>query len=277
MYVGIDVGGTKTLVAVLNNHGVIVEQTKFPTPKIYDHFLLELRHTLAHFEHQDFKAGAIAVPGRIDRQRELVVGLANVPSWGKNLRVQHDVEKICACPMAIENDAKLGALSEAMLLKDTYSKVLYVTVSTGIGIGLVLSGYIDPNIGDGGGKAITMVRGGKYVPWESYASGHAIVDRYGKRAEDIHDKETWTKICKDLAPGLIELIAITEPEVIVIGGSVGTYFDRYGAILAQELKKFHMQFVKLPKLRGAARAETAVVYGCYDYAKQVYPHAAAHR
>jgi glucokinase len=152
-----------------------------------------------------------------------------------------------------------------------------VTISTGIGIGLVLSGYIDPNIGDGGGKAITMARNGKYVPWESYAGGHAIVERYGKRAEDIHDKETWTKICKDLAPGLIELIAIAEPEVIVIGGSVGTYFDRYGAILSAELKKFHMQFVQLPKLRGAARAETAVVYGCYDYAKQVYPHAAAHR
>ena len=43
MYVGIDIGGTKTLVAALTNRGVIQEQVRFPTPKNYDHFLLELQ------------------------------------------------------------------------------------------------------------------------------------------------------------------------------------------------------------------------------------------
>lgn len=273
MYLGIDVGGTKTLVAVLDEHGVIKESVKFPTPKNYDNWLLELRHTLAHFKHQQFKAGAIAIPATsIDRKHGRGVVFGNLP-W-RDVPVQHDVERIAKCPMALENDAKLGCLSEAMLLKHDFEKVLYVTVSTGIGVGLVNKQLIDSNLGDGGGKTIMLEHKGKFVSWETFASGHAIVERYGKFAEDIHDAETWKAICRDLGLGLIELIAITQPEVIVIGGSVGTYFERYGKLLAAELKTYHVPLIKLPELRGAQRAEQAVVYGCYDYAKQVYGHAA---
>lgn len=269
MYVGIDIGGTKTLVAVLNNDGTIVEQTKFPTPKSYDVFLLELRHVLAHFEHQDFRAGAVGMPVTVfDRKHGRGLSFGNLP-W-KNVPIQHDVERICKCPIAVENDAKLAALSEAMLLKHEFRTVLYVTVSTGIGIGLVVGGQIDTSIGDGGGRALEVVHKGKYLPWESFASGHAIVERYGKRAEDIHDQATWKKICRDLAPGFIELIAIMQPEVIVIGGSVGTYFERYGDLLMAEIKTYHIPLVTLPVLRQAERPEHAVVYGCYDYARQVF-------
>ena len=69
MYVGVDVGGTKTLLAVLNDHGEIVEEKIFPTPKNYSHWLLELRHQLAHFQTHDFQAGGVGIPAvEIDRQ-----------------------------------------------------------------------------------------------------------------------------------------------------------------------------------------------------------------
>jgi len=275
MYVGIDIGGTKTLVAVLNEHGVIKERTKFPTPKNYDHFLLELRHALAHFKHHDFKAGGVGMPVTVfDRDHGRGVNFGNLP-W-KNVNIQHDIERICECPIVLENDAKLAALSEAMLLKHKYSKVLYVTISTGIGIGLVVNGVIDTNIGDGGGRALQLEHRGHTMPWEDFASGRAIVERYGKRAEDIHDHETWVKICRDLAKGFTQLIAIAEPEVIVIGGSVGTYFDRYGRILKAEIAKYHIPLLTMPDLHQAKRPEEAVIYGCYDYAKQKFSHAAAH-
>ena len=274
MYVGIDIGGTKTLVAVLNAHGVVIESFKFPTPKKYDNFLLELAHTLAHFKHQEFLAGGVGMPVTVfDRAHERAINFGNLP-W-KNVPVQHDVEKLFHCPFVVENDAKMAALSEANLLKKQYNKVLYVTVSTGIGYGLVTDGIIDSNIGDGGGRAILLEHKGKLQPWEDFASGHALVGRYGKLAEQIHDKETWTAICRDLAKGFVHLIAITEPEVIVIGGSVGRYFDRYGDILAAEIKKYHIPLVPLPALRSAQRPEEAVVFGCYDYAKQKFGHAVA--
>lgn len=274
MYVGVDVGGTKTLVAALDDHGVIKESKKFPTPKSYEHFLLELKHLAAHMEHREFKAGSIALPGLIDHKHGRGLAFGNLP-W-ENVNAQYDVQRVFNCPIAVENDAKLAGLSEAMLIKYEFERVLYVTISTGIGYGLIMDGVIERTIGDGGGRAFELEHRGKRMSWEDFAGGRAIVENYGKRAADIDDKETWRQICRDLAKGMIQLIAILEPEVIVIGGSVGTYFPRYGKILAEELKKYELPMVKLPALRQAQRPEEAVVFGCYDYAKQVYPHAASH-
>ena len=272
MYVGVDIGGTKTLLAVFDQHGVVTEESEFPTPKNYSHWLLELQHQLAHLETKDFQAGAVGMPAvTIDRQHG---GLAfgNLP-W-KNVPIQADVERVCDCPIVVENDCKMACLSEALLLKDKYHKVLYITISTGIGYGLVDNGVIDTNIGDGGGREIMLEHKGKIMPWEDFASGRAIVERFGRKAKDITDETTWQTIARDLAKGLIELIAVTEPEVIVFGGAVGAYFGRYGKQLEDELKKYHLPQVPIPPLRAAERPEEAVIYGCYEFAKQNYSRAA---
>lgn len=268
MYAGVDIGGTKTLVAALDDNGVILEKIRFETPKSYDNFVDEFKKAAEALKHHDFRAGGIGAPGIIDRKRERVIWLGNLP-W-QDAPVDHDIEAILHCPCVIENDAKMAALSEAMMVKDSFRKVLYVTVSTGIGYGLVVDKKIDTNIGDRGGHALLVEHHGKMVPWESFASGRAIVERYGKRAEAIHDKETWTKIVRDLVPGLLELIAIAEPDVIVFGGGVGTYFERWGALLEAELSKYKTPLVSLPALRGAQRPEEAVLFGCYDLAKETF-------
>lgn len=273
MYVGVDVGGTKTLVAVLDGHGVIKEKKQFPTPKNYQHWLLELRHTAKHLGHQEFKAGGAGMPGFIDRQHGRVKRFGNLP-W-RNVNALYDLEKVFDCPFVVENDAKMAALSEYMLIKDKFERALYVTVSTGVGYALIDRGEIDTSLGDGGGRALLLEHRGKHTPWEDFASGRAIVERYGRRAADIHDSETWQHISRDLAQGLIELIAITEPGVIIVGGSVGSYFERFKKPLAAELKKYDIPLIKLPALVQAQRPEEAVVYGCYDLAKQAFAHAAA--
>ncbi len=274
MYVGVDIGGTKTLLAVFDQHGVVTEESEFPTSKNYSHFLLELRHQLAHFKTQDFQAGGVGVTGLIDRKHGRRFAAGTLP-W-QDVPVQADMERIFDCPIVIENDAKLAGLSEALLLEGKYHKVLYVTVSTGIGYALVVDGVIDTSIGDHGGTDIMVEHQGKRVDWESFASGRAIVARYGKKAQDITDEKTWQAIARDLAKGLIELIAITEPEVIVFGGSVGAHFGKYGHLVEIELKKYHLPLVPIPPLRAAERPEEAVIYGCYDLAKRSFDHAAAH-
>ena len=274
MYVGVDIGGTKTLVAILDEHGRITHSLKFATPKNYDHFLLELRHIAHHLPIKEFWAGGVGMPVTVfDRKHGRGVSFGNLP-W-RNVPVHRDLERIFDCPIVVENDAKMAALSEAMLLKDQYRVVLYVTVSTGIGYGLVIDGQIDTSIGDGGGKTILLEHKRQFVPWESFASGHAIVERYGKMAKDITAESTWEAISRDLAKGLIELIAVTEPDVIVIGGSVGSYFDRYQKPLKKALSRYHIPLLKRPDLIAAQRPEHAVVYGCYDLAKQTYGHHAA--
>ena len=269
MYLGVDIGGTKTLVAVLEDDSTIVEKTKFPTPKNYDHWLLELRNKLHHFEHQDFHAAGVGIPAvQFDRDEGIAISFGNLP-W-RNIHIQQDVERAVKCPVVVENDAKLAGLSEAMLLKDRYERVLYVTVSTGIGYGLVVDKTIDANVGDGGGRTLLLEHKGKQMPWEDFASGRAIVERYGKRAADIHDEATWKRIVHDLGLGLIELIAITEPEVIVMGGSVGNQLPKFKDYLIQELKKYEIPLIKLPHIIEAQRPVEAVVFGCYDLAKQRY-------
>lgn len=276
MYLGIDVGGTKTLIAVLSDNGEIIESRKFPTLENYSHFLLELRHAIAHFKHQEWRAAGVGIPVSVfDRKHEIGLRFGNLP-W-KNVAIQHDLEKIVRCPVVLENDAKLASLSEAMLLRGSYDSVLYVTISTGIGYGLTVGGIIDTHIGDGGGRTILLEHNGKLVPWETFASGKAIVERYGKRAEDIHDDKTWQAIARDLKLGFLELIAITQPDVIVVGGSVGTYFDRCKGFLTDYLKQHETPILQIPPIRKAERPEEAVIYGCYDLAKQTFDsHATAH-
>lgn len=268
MYLGIDVGGTKVLVAVLSDKGEIVEKDRFPTPEKYSDFLQHLEATIARFEHQDFKAGGMGTAGKIDRKNGRLVSWSN-NSW-YDLPLQEDLERTVKCPIALENDAKMGGLSEAMLLKNQFNKVLYIAIGTGIGVALIADQHIDASVGDGGGRALMLEHKGHLTSWEDFAGGKAFVERFGKKAQEVTDEKTWKDYSRSLSQGLLQLIAVTEPAVIVVGGSVGVYFDRFSGFLTEELNKYALPQIKMPELREAQRPEEAVVYGCYDLAKQLY-------
>jgi predicted NBD/HSP70 family sugar kinase len=265
MYVGIDIGGTKTLVAALTNEGAIHESVKFPTPEQYDDFLPLLRETIQSLKTKDFRAGAVAAPGEIDRKRGRFVVGGNL-LW-KNEPIQRDLERITGCPMLLENDGNLAGLSEAMLLKDKHAKVLYLTISTGIGGGFIVNQQIDPSMSDIEPGQMMVQRGDKLVKWESFASGKAIYERYDQKASEIEDPAIWKAIVKDWIVGFIDLMAVTQPDVIVLGGGVGHYLPKYHDYLVAELKKYVTPLVPVPPIVQAKRPEEAVVYGCYDLAR----------
>ena len=267
MYLGVDIGGSKTLVAVLNDHGVITESQRFLTPSDYDQFLDELAHTLSHLSIKDFRAAGIGVPGKLNRKHGIGHTFGNLP-W-HDVPIQADIERLTHCPVVIENDANMAGLSEAMLVPE-YQRVLYITISTGIGTGIIFDQTIAPAFADSEGGQMMLEHRGKLLAWESFASGHAIAKRYGKQAKDITDDATWRQIARDLVVGMIELIAVVQPDIIIIGGSIGTYFAHYQGFLTQELNKYATPLVAIPPLRQAARPEQAVIYGCYDLAKEKY-------
>ena len=272
MHVGVDIGGTKTLVAVLDANGVIVESDKFPTPKVYDEFLKALEQTVEQFTNQDYLSAGIAVPGRLDRHAGTVISLGNLP-W-HNEPIQADCEAILNCPVVVENDAKMAGLSESMLNLDA-STILYVTVSTGIGTSVIHDQKLDPSMLNSEGGQMMIPFKGKLTTWESFASGRAIAEKFGKKAADIDpsDTETWRYIAHNLSVGIFELITVVEPGLIIVGGSIGTYFNNYGELLIAELKKFETPMVPIPRIIQAKRPEEAAVFGCYDLAKQVFPYA----
>lgn len=267
MYLGIDIGGTKTLLACLNEHGVITESLRFPTPANYPDFLKVLADNVDQLSTKDFKACCCAVPGYLDRKKGIAKAFGNL-KW-ENVPIKKDVQKIAGCPSVIENDANLAGLSEAMLLKQ-YDRVFYITISTGIGSGFIVNRTIDPDLADSEVGHMVIEYHDKLQRWQDFASGKAIVKRFGKRAEDIHDVKTWKVIAHAVALGLIEIIATIQPQVIVFGGGVNNYFERFKPYLESELKKYETPMTPIPPLLKAGRPDEAVIYGCYDLAKHIY-------
>lgn len=265
MYGAVDIGGTKTLVAVFDKDGTPLEQIKFPTPKDYREFSRELAATVAKLSTQDFLRTVVAAPGMIDRKRGVGLRFGNLP-W-ENVPIEEDVEKVFKCPVSVENDANLAALSEALAIRDEFNKVLYVTVSTGIGGGIVIDGRIDPNFQDIEPGQMILEHQGRYEQWEDFASGSAIVERFGKRASEIEDPQTWYIVARNIAVGLNTLIATLDPEVIIIGGGVGSHFEKFADRLNEQLKIYEHPMTPVPPIRKAVRAEEAVIYGCYELAK----------
>jgi glucokinase len=267
MYLGIDIGGTKTLVARLSDQGVIEESYKFPTPSLYRDLLKELAKIVVKMSTKDFRAVGVAIPGKVNRDKGVGHAFGRL-TW-RDVPVQHDIKAIVNSPVVIDNDANLAGLSEAMLIPQ-YERVLYVTVSTGIGTGIITNQEIDPEFADSEGGEIMLEYKGKLQKWEDFASGKAIVSRFGKKASEITDPKIWEIIANDLSVGFFDLIAFMQPNAIVIGGGVGTYLDRFKKPLLEALKKLETPITPIPPIYRAQRPEEAVIYGCYDLAKKVY-------
>jgi predicted NBD/HSP70 family sugar kinase len=277
MYLGIDIGGTKTLVATIDDRGVIQEKIKLPTPKDYQEFLQKLKAALDNFPKTTFRYCGIGMPGIIDRTKGASTWSGGNLTW-KNSPIAQDVSSIANCPVVVENDANMASLSEANLVKDRYRTVLYITLSTGIGSGFVINGKLDPNtLNAEVGHMIYSLKD-NYRTWEQMASGGTIVKQYGQRADEITDTKIWKAISERIAVGLINLSAALTPEIIILGGGVGGHLNRFKEYLDEQLVRLAPSGVQVPPVLQAQHPEEAVLYGCYELAKQKRfgEHAATH-
>ncbi len=264
VYLSIDVGGTKTLLTLFSKGGELKDSRKFPTPKTYTEFSEELKKNVAEFlaGHHGVEGCAIAMPGVLDRATGVAKHFGNL-DW-VNVPIVNDLAQVIDAPIYLENDAKLAALSAADQVKDLYSRVLYITVSTGIGLGLVVDGKLDYSLHDAGGRGMMFEHEGRIQAWEEFASGKAIVAKFGKRASDITDPEDWYVIARNLAVGLVDLCISLSPEVIMFGGGVGAHLPKYQQQLHTEMEIYMTKMNdKLPQLIQAAHPEEAVAYGGY--------------
>lgn len=264
MIVTVDTGGTKTLVASFSKDGQLGDVIRFETPKDQTEYINLLRKTLVdNYAGKDVEAVAIALPGII---RNGVAVWCNNLGW-KNFHAQETLAGVLGdAPVWIENDANLAGLAETRSLDKIPESSLYVTVSTGIGTGFVTNGKIDPGVRYSEGGHMLVEYKGKVQEWEKFGSGRAIVAKYHKFARDIHSKRIWRQIAGRISRGFLAIIPMLQPDVIIIGGSVGTYFDRYGNDLTDILKKHLPAHIPVPKIVQAKHPEQAVIYGCYYYA-----------
>lgn len=265
MLVTVDTGGTKTLVASFSEDGVLGTQIKFPTPPTTKEYVRLLTETLqAEYADKTVHAIIIAIPGII---KDGVALWCNNLGW-TNFNVESALKGVLGAhvPVLVENDANLAGLAEARSLHTTPPFVMYMTVSTGVGIGLITDGRINTTLQRGQGGMTILEYDGVLRQWESFASGKAIFNIYHKLGRDIHSKRVWHQIADRISRGLLALTPILQPNIIVIGGSMGVYFDQYSEYLADILKENLPPHIPVPKLAQAKHPEQAVIYGCYYYA-----------
>ncbi len=268
MYLAVDIGGTKTLVALLSDDGQIVEQRRFPSDHDYDAFLRNLEDNFKRLSPAEGAlTGCVGVPGLITRDTGIVHALGNLPWREKPIR--NDIAQICNAELIIENDARLGGLSEAQLVKDEYQDVLFATISTGIGGALIKNGRIVTALQDTEFGKMPLLFEGHYTNWEDFAGGRGIVEAFGKQASEITDPADWRVIGERLAYGLGVVCSTLQPEVIILGGSVGVQASKFDPVIMEFLEKHLHPVVRRPKaVIPAQRPDEAVVFGCYDLAKQ---------
>lgn len=270
MWVAIDIGATKTLIAVFDETGKIVKSATHPTAKDYQQFLGELGTTFQAIKGDyKFKSAGVGVPGLIDRKKGTVIALGNL-DWG-NHPIQKDISgAIEGIPTVIENDTRLAGLSEAQYLIDSYARVLYFTISTGIGGALIEKGQIVSALEDTEVGKMPLQYQGRVIAWEDFASGRAIIKKYGKKASEIHDQSTWNDIAENIGYGVGVTTSAMQPEAIIFGGGVGQFATKFIPVVEKYLANNLHPVVRQPKLLVAKRPNEAVVYGCYIKARQRY-------
>ncbi len=271
MIIAVDIGGTKTLVASFDGL-TLLKETRFVTNSDTEAFLADLLPVLReHTESQMPAAICLAVPGILNLRSGTVVRCGNLP-W-ENFGLRSALAQHFTCPIYLENDANLAGLSEARALSPVPRLCLYLTVSTGIGSGIIVKGKIISALSGSEAGWMTLRRpdagsDNGFAAWQSYASGKALHARTDQLASDITDQKVWRDIAERVSDGLLALIPALQPDVIIIGGGVGTHFtEHWRDALTDIMKERLPAYIDLPPIEQAQHAEEAVLYGCCYYAE----------
>ena len=142
-YIGVDLGGTNVRAAIVDEDGKVLIQKKSPSyaqegkEKVMD-TIINLIKSLPDYE--SCSGIGVGVPGPCDEKTGSMVLATNLPGF-EGYSIANKLEETFHMPSFIDNDANVAALAEALVGAGKGKKVVYyVTLSTGIGGGLVING-----------------------------------------------------------------------------------------------------------------------------------------
>jgi glucokinase len=167
--VGIDIGGTKVACSALDQSGELVARSRRPTDPSGDperdlaRMADDLKALVAEspLEWHEIAAVGVSVPGPFDPERGLVLQPPNLPGWDE-VAVGPLLETALGRPVRLENDANAAALAEWHFGAGRGSQhMVYLTMSTGVGAGLVLGGRIHRGLNASAGEV-----GHAPIEWE---------------------------------------------------------------------------------------------------------------
>ncbi|MGA8595543.1 MAG: ROK family protein [Bryobacteraceae bacterium] len=232
----VDLGGTKTSIALVDNSGCIFEKQKVLAMPAFASTVEQVVARYDELKGDSIAAIGIVVPGICDPR----TGNAWAPNlWGTDFHpFRARLEERLAVPIAIGSDRAASVLAEQWLgVARGLQHVVFVAVGTGIGVGIISDGRPLEGAHGIAGAAGWMLVGGPWKPaysacggWESEAAGPALARRAGKltaesaveaaRAGDVRALEAVRQTAEYLAMGIGALIATLDPEIVVLGGGV---------------------------------------------------------
>ena len=216
---GIDIGGTKVAGGLVTQQGRLVKSLVVPT-RAEKGFKASLSQILRVIETLVRQAGGkhhvegvgVCAPGPINPKVGILMNPPNLPGW-RDIPLARIVEQKIGLPAKIENDANAAGLAEVLFGAATaYRHVFYVTVSTGVGTGIIINRkiYHGKNGVAGEGGHVTIDYKSPYRcgcgSWgciEALAAGPAMARRARVRLEQEH---TAPSLLRSLTHGHLENI-----------------------------------------------------------------------
>ncbi|MDR1298840.1 MAG: ROK family protein [Oscillospiraceae bacterium] len=272
MYIGIDIGGSGIDAGLFRRDGSLAARgraTVAPSmgrDSILREMLASLRGLIsgAGARSGDVLGIGVGVPGAFDSGRGEILYTPNLPLSGTNLA--RELARDFAAPVLLENDANCAALGELRAPgRSAVMNMVFVTVGTGIGGGIIMDRAIYSGTGSAAGEIghMVIIHGGRQCPcgrrgcWERYASASALTDAAISLASggsggailrlccgdmaavtaktpfdaaklgDAPSKRLIDEYISYLACGMTNLVNIFQPQLICIGGGVSREPDEW--------------------------------------------------
>ncbi|MFC6207982.1 ROK family glucokinase [Levilactobacillus tongjiangensis] len=199
--IGIDLGGTTTKMAFLSTNGDILTKWSIPTdikdegshivPNIIDSINQHI--TNSEFSKDDFLGIGMGTPGSVDIENGTVIGAFNL-NWKKRQQVRDQIQAGIGLQFILDNDANVASLGEYWKGAGEKDKdVVFVTLGTGVGGGVIAGGHLLHGINGGAGELghVTVQPNGylctcgKRGCLEQYASATGVVHVAADMAKDF--------------------------------------------------------------------------------------------
>lgn len=308
---GVDIGGTKISVAVGRLGGGMIATRRIPTNAESGSLnalerIATVLNDLITETSLPLRAIGVGSPAPIDVGRGLILSPSNLRSWIKFPVVQLLQERF-GVPVALENDANAAALGEHIYGAGRgCENVLYVTVSTGVGGGLIINGQLYRGVATGAGEIGHMIvqpdgircNCGSIGCLETVSSGHHIARRVRDRLRDgeasvIRDLVTdldeitarvvvdavrakdplaqavWNEACRFLAIGIGNAITLFAPDLVIVGGGIASAGDLLFDPLREKVPGFvSMIPAEAIKIAPAELGTESGVYGAVALASE---------
>jgi len=262
---GVELRPETTTIGLAGVDARFMGQATFPTAATPEQFVEDLAVAcgdLRRAHPQVLCEGmGVSLPGRVDEHGRLV--FAPNLGWGP-VQITQMIEAAVGLPVNVENAANACALAELWFGRhpEHIRHIVAVTVSEGVGVGLLLNGQLVHGAGSMAGEFghVSLdefgppCRCGRRGCWERYASNSAAVQHYLESSGAAADATTTMRL-EDLArlaaandqaavasldrmgrylgTGLANLATGLAPDVIAVVGEVTAIWDRVGPLVAQ--------------------------------------------